>query len=327
MLITILVAVLSFLLIGGVGWAFVGHSDSSDRAVKRAQAFGSPEEKARVARTKAAPAQTAEVRRKQIMDQLKDAERRERKARVTIGAKLRQAGLSLSVRAFWIISVVLMVVVFAAFLLLGQKWYWGFGVGFVAGLGLPRWVVGFLANRRVKKFTGEFPDAVDVIVRGIKSGLPVHDCFKIIGKEFGAPLGPEFQRLVENVGMGMTLEQALEKMYERMPTPELRFFTIVLSIQAKTGGNLAEALGNLSQVLRSRKLMREKVKAMSSEATASASIIGSLPIVVMLIVLITTPKYMMLMFTDDRGHLMLLASAVIMGLGIFVMKKMISFKI
>jgi tight adherence protein B len=261
------------------------------------------------------------------MVQLKDAERRERKARVTIGAKLRQAGLSLSVRAFWIISAVLMVLVTGAFLVLGQKWYWGVGIGLAAGLGLPRWVVGFLANRRVKRFTGEFPDAVDVIVRGIKSGLPVHDCFKIIGREFTVPLGPEFQRLVENVGMGMTLEQALEKMYERMPTPELRFFTIVLSIQAKTGGNLAEALGNLSQVLRSRKLMREKVKAMSSEATASASIIGSLPVVVMLIVLVTTPKYMMVMFTDDRGHLMLLASAVVMGLGIFVMKRMISFKI
>ncbi|HWE47846.1 MAG TPA: type II secretion system F family protein [Caulobacteraceae bacterium] len=325
-MLTIVIAVLGFLLIGGLGWAFVGAGDSRDKAVKRAQSFAAPEEKSR-AKMKGASAQTAEVRRKQIMVQLKDAERRERKARVTINAKLRQAGLSLSVRAFWIISIVLMVVVMATFLLLGQKWYWGVGLGVAAGLGLPRWVVGFLAGRRVKKFTGEFPDAVDVIVRGIKSGLPVHDCFKIIGKEFGAPLGPEFQRLVENVGMGMTLEQALEKMYERMPTPELRFFTIVLSIQAKTGGNLAEALGNLSQVLRSRKLMREKVKAMSSEATASASIIGALPVVVMVIVLITTPKYMMVMFTDDRGHLMLLASGVIMGLGIFVMKRMISFKI
>ncbi|HEY3814660.1 MAG TPA: type II secretion system F family protein [Caulobacteraceae bacterium] len=326
-MLTIVVAVLGFLLIGGLGWAFVGTSDSSDKAVKRAQAFASPDDKARAARAKVTPGQTAEIRRKQIMVQLKDAERRERKARVTIGAKLRQAGLSLSVRAFWIISAVLMVLVTGAFLVLGQKWYWGVGIGLAAGLGLPRWVVGFLANRRVKRFTGEFPDAVDVIVRGIKSGLPVHDCFKIIGREFTVPLGPEFQRLVENVGMGMTLEQALEKMYERMPTPELRFFTIVLSIQAKTGGNLAEALGNLSQVLRSRKLMREKVKAMSSEATASASIIGSLPVVVMLIVLVTTPKYMMVMFTDDRGHLMLLASAVVMGLGIFVMKRMISFKI
>ena len=326
MLVTILIAVLGFALIGGLGWAFVGGGNSSEKAVKRAQSFATPEDKAR-GKLKGNAQQSAEVRRKQIMVQLKEAERRERKARVTINAKLRQAGLTLSVRTFWIISLVLMVVMTGVIFIVGHNILWAGGGGLAAGLGLPRWVVGFLAGRRVKKFTGEFPDAVDVIVRGIKSGLPVHDCFKIIGKEFGAPLGPEFQRLVENVGMGMTLEQSLEKMYERMPTPELRFFTIVLSIQAKTGGNLAEALGNLSQVLRSRKLMREKVKAMSSEATASASIIGSLPVVVMLIVLVTTPKYMMVMFTDDRGHLMLLASAVVMGLGIFVMKRMISFKI
>ncbi len=320
----IVVAVLGFLTIAGLGWVFVGGDNSSAKAVKRAQTFA-PEAKNK--RAKPAPGQTAEIRRKQIVGQLKEAERRERKARVTIDARLRQAGLAISVRTFWIVSVVIGVVVLAVFMVVGQPIYIAGGLGLAAGLGVPRWAVGFLANRRTKKFTGEFPDAVDVIVRGIKSGLPVHDCFKIIGKEFVAPLGPEFQRLVENVGMGMTLEQALEKMYARMPTPELRFFTIVLSIQAKTGGNLAEALGNLSQVLRSRKLMREKIKAMSSEATASASIIGSLPIVVMILVLVTTPKYMMVMFTDDRGHLMLLVSGVVMAIGIFVMKRMISFKI
>jgi tight adherence protein B len=155
----------------------------------------------------------------------------------------------------------------------------------------------------------------------------VHDCLKIIAKECSEPLGPEFQRLVDNIGMGLTFEQALEKMYDRMPTPELRFFAIVMSIQAKAGGNLAEALGNLSAVLRSRKLMREKIKAMSSEATASAGIIGSLPPGVMLIVGLTTPAYMALMFTDPRGNIMLLGGGFWMGLGIFVMKKMINFKI
>ena len=194
------------------------------------------------------------------------------------------------------------------------------------GLGLPRWVVGFLGKRRMKKFSGEFANAVDIIVRGIKSGLPVHDTLKIIGRESPAPLGPEFQRLVENIGVGLTLEQALEKMYERMPTPELRFFTIVIAIQAKTGGNLAEALGNLSAVLRSRKLMSEKIKALSSEATASAGIIGSLPPAVMAMVMVTTPAYMMLMFTDMRGQIMLMGSALWMAAGIFTMKKMINFK-
>ncbi|MFN7360651.1 type II secretion system F family protein, partial [Brevundimonas sp.] len=166
-----------------------------------------------------------------------------------------------------------------------------------------------------------------VIVRGIRSGLPVHDCFKIIARESPAPLGPEFQRLVEAIGVGMTLGQALDKMYERMPSPELRFRAIVMAIQQKTGGNLGEALSNLSTVLRARRMMGEKVKALSSEAISSAGIIGSLPIVVMTLVMVASPDYMSRMFTDPRGHAMLLGSGVWMGLGVLVMKKMISFKI
>ena len=162
-------------------------------------------------------------------------------------------------------------------------------------------------------------------MRGIKSGLPVHDCLKIIAREAPEPLKAEFQRLIENIGMGMGVDQALDKMYERMPTPELRFFTIVMAIQQKTGGNLAEALGNLSIVLRSRKLMREKIKAMSSEATASAAIIGSLPPAVICLIMVVQPSYMGLMFTDSRGQLMLLGSGIWMSLGILVMRKMINF--
>jgi tight adherence protein B len=196
----------------------------------------------------------------------------------------------------------------------------------VAAFGLPRWVVGFLAKRRTKAFTESFADAIDIIVRGIRSGLPVGDCLKIIARESPAPLAPEFSRLVENLAMGVTVEQGLEKMYERMPTSELRFFTIVLAIQSKTGGNLAEALANLSTVLRARKLMREKIKALSSEATASAFIIGAMPPGVMLLVMVTTPSYMMLMFTDHRGNVMLMIGAIWMCLGIFVMRRMINFK-
>ena len=325
MVLTLLIAILGFVTIGGLGWVLVGGNDSRDRALKRANAFAAPGETKR-ARVKPA-GNAADVRRKQMVEQLKAAEKEQRKVRVTISAKLRQAGLSISPRTFWILSLVVGLVTLATLMLLGQKPLVGLGLGFAAGLGAPRWVLGYLAARRVKRFTSEFANAVDVIVRGIKSGLPVHDCFKMIAKEFSAPLGPEFQRLNENVSMGVQLDQALEKMYDHMPTPELKFFGIVLGIQARTGGNLAEALSNLSTVLRSRRLMREKIKAMSSEATASAGIIGSLPIVVMLIVLVTTPSYMMLMFTDSRGHLMLLGSAVWMGMGIFVMKRMISFKI
>jgi tight adherence protein B len=321
----ILAAILGFITIGGLGWALVGGDDSSAQALKRAESFGA-RKGGPSAKKAAAAANTPEARRKQIMVQLQEVERRERKARMTMSAKLKQAGLATTLRTFIIISAVSGVLAFGLAMLFGLNILLALGLGLVFGLGLPRWVVGFLGKRRMKKFSGEFANAVDVIVRGIKSGLPVHDCFKIIGRESPAPLGPEFQKLVEGLGVGLTLQQALDKMFERMPTPELRFFAIVIAIQQKTGGNLAEALGNLSTVLRARRMMGEKIKALSSEATASAGIIGSLPPVVMTLVMITTPAYMMLLFTDMRGQFMLLGSAVWMACGIFMMKKMISFK-
>jgi len=321
----ILAAVLAFITIGGLGWAFVGGGDSSEAAVKRAQTFGGPKQNNAAAR-KAALANTPEARRKQIMLQLQESERAERKARISLAAKLKQAGLATKVSTFWITSAVLGVIAFLFPLLFGLNILIGLGAAVVFGLGFPRWVVGFLGKRRMKKFSGYFPDAVDVIVRGIKSGLPVHDCFKIIARESPAPLGPEFQKLIEGLGVGLTLAQALDKMYERMPTPELKFFAIVIAIQQKTGGNLAEALNNLSIVLRARKMMGEKIKALSSEATASAGIIGSLPPAVMILVSLTTPAYMAKLFTDPRGQFMLLIAVAMMAFGVFVMKKMIAFK-
>ncbi|HEY0052020.1 MAG TPA: type II secretion system F family protein, partial [Caulobacteraceae bacterium] len=306
-MLAMLAAVLGFVMIVAVGFAFVPGGDSTDRALKRTQGFAPAADPKRNARVAAASATNSpEARRKQILAQMKDADRKERKARLTMGAKLRQAGLSWNLRTFWIISVVLGLMMGGLPLLFGAPPILALGLVFIGGFGLPRWVVGFLGKRRMKKFSGEFANAVDIIVRGIKSGLPVHDCLKIIARESPQPLGGEFQRLVENLSVGLTFEQALDKMYERMPTPELRFFTIVIAIQSKTGGNLAEALGNLSTVLRSRKLMGEKIKAMSSEATASAGIIGSLPPAVMGLVMVTTPAYMMVLFTDPRGQILLI---------------------
>lgn len=321
----ILAAILAFITIGGLGWVFVGGDDSSQAAVKRAQGFAVPRQNSAAAR-KAAAANTPEARRKQILLQLQESERRERKARLTMPAKLKQAGLSLSISLFWILSGVLGLIAALIMLILGLPFLLALGAGVVAALGLPRWVVGFLGKRRRAKFSAAFADAVDVIVRGIKSGLPVHDCFKIIAKESPAPLGPEFQTLVEGLGVGLTLSQALDKMYERMPTPELKFFTIVIAIQQKTGGNLAEALNNLSVVLRARRMMGEKIKALSSEAVASAGIIGALPPAVMILVSLTTPAYMAKLFTEPRGQFMLIIAVLLMALGVFVMKKMISFK-
>ena len=321
----ILAAVLAFITIGGLGWVFVGGDDSSAQAVKRAQSLGEPKKSAAIAR-KAAAANTPEARRKQILVQLQDADRRERKARTTLASRLKQAGLSLSVTTFYIISAVVGLVTGLGALIFGLPILVVLGIALIFGLGLPRWIVGFLGKRRMKKFSLEFPNAVDVIVRGIKSGLPVHECFKIIARESPAPLGPEFKTLVEGLGVGLTLEQALETMYGRMPTSELRFFTIVIAIQQKTGGNLAEALTNLSTVLRARRMMGEKIKALSSEALASAGIIASLPPAVMTMVMFTTPGYMMPLFNDFRGNFMLLMAVVLMATGVFVMKRMISFK-
>lgn len=326
MLLPILAAILAFITIGGVGWVLVGGDDSSSQAVKRAKTMGGVRAEAAASAKRAAAANTPEARRKQILLQLQEVDRRERKARMTMWAKLKQAGLSLSVRTFVIISVAAGLVGALLAFVLGANIIIVLGVGVAAGLGLPRWIIGMKAKARMKKFSLAFADAIDILVRGIKTGLPVHDCFKIIARESPEPLAGEFRILVEGMGVGLTLAQALDKMYERMPTPELKFFAIVIAIQQKSGGNLAEALGNLTTVLRARRMMVEKIKALSSEAIASAGIIASLPPMVMILVMLTNPSYMMLMFTDIRGQVMLMGAGLWMAIGVFVMKRMISFK-
>jgi tight adherence protein B len=329
---TIVIAFLGFVIIASLGFAFTGGGSGGSAALtKRTQTIGLGSN-TRTKQRQKAQARTPEERRKQITEQLKEADKRERKARVTLRARMLHAGVSVNITQFWIYSGILGAVAFVIpLLLLGHlpflvRLLIAFGAAFVAGYGLPRWILGMMAAKRVKKFTEEFPNAMDIITRGIKSGLPVNDGLKLAARECAAPLGPEFQRLVENVGVGMSLDAALEKMSENMPAPELRFFTIVISIQAKTGGNLSEALGNLSTVLRARKMMREKIKALSSEAIASASIIGVLPPGVGIMISVVRPEYIAPMFTDPRGQLMFLIGGTWMFMGIMMMRKMINFK-
>lgn len=325
MLGTIGFVLVAFFVMGALGWAFAGGGGENQVNAKRLTAVAGG---AKLEKSKAKTAALDQAgRRKQILQNLKASEIQARKAKQTLESRIRQAGLSFSVRTFWIIRGAVGVLVLLIALVVSRNILIALPAGFIAGFGLPLWVLGFLIKGRIKKFTEEFPNATDIIVRGIKSGLPVMDCLRMIGRESPEPLGAEFRRLVESLGLGMSIEGALEKMYERMPTSEVRFFAIVLSIQQKTGGNLAEALSNLSAVLRARKLMREKIKAMSGEAVASAGIIGSLPPGIMALVTFTTPGYMVPMFEDPRGHAMLLFGAIWMGLGIFVMRKMINFKI
>jgi tight adherence protein B len=309
-----------------VGFMLAGGRTSQERAVKRAQTIVGASGRDAARRLRNQPANNAETRRKQIMKSLQDQERQQKKQRLNTATKLLQAGLSFSVLQFYLGSAGFGVVIFLGLLVLRINPLIALGLGGAAAFGLPHWIVGFLAKRRTNKFTAAFSDAMDIIVRGIKSGLPVHDCIKIIGRETAEPLAGEFRRLVENIGVGMTIDGALEKLHDRMPTSEVRFFTIVMNIQSKTGGNLAEALNNLSAVLRSRKLMREKVKALSAEATSSAMIIGCLPPGVIILISLWTPSYMLPMFHDHRGWLMLGGSAIWMALGVFVMVRMINFK-
>ena len=191
--------------------------------------------------------------------------------------------------------------------------------------GLPRWLLSYLKKRREGKFLDAFPDAVDIIVRGVKAGLPLLDCLKMITIEAPEPVKSEFRAIVETQAIGMPLGEACAKLYEQMPVPEANFFGIVVSIQQRSGGNLAEALGNLSRVLRDRKKMKAKIQAMSQEAKASAGIIGALPLAVMTLVYITSPNYISLLWTEPLGRVMLAASVVWMSMGVMVMKKMINF--
>ncbi|WP_269714703.1 type II secretion system F family protein [Caulobacter sp. NIBR2454] len=316
-------AILGFVAVAGLGFVFAGPSET--RASKRTQAVAGVTGGRKIAR--AAAVQTPDARRRQLLKTLKDQDRQQKKAATSLSARLQQAGLRMGLREFWIGSGMLAAVVLAILLLVGQPWWIAVGAAFSAGLGLPRWTVDLLANRRIGRFTGDFADAIDIVVRGIRSGLPVHDCLRVIAEETAEPLAGEFRQLGENLALGLSMEGALEKMYGRMPTTELRFFTIVLSIQQKTGGNLAEALSNLSNVLRARKMMREKIKALSAEAVASALIIGCMPPGVMAMISITSPAYMTPMFHDPRGQLMLLGGALWMTLGVLVMRRMINFKI
>jgi tight adherence protein B len=199
------------------------------------------------------------------------------------------------------------------------------GLGFAGAFGVPRWVLSFLRKRRERKFIEGLPDAVDIIVRGVKAGLPLGDCIRMITMESPEPLKTEFRLIMDTQAIGIPMGEACGKLYERTPLPEANFFGIVVAIQQKAGGNLSEALGNLSKVLRDRKKMRAKIQAMSQEAKASAAIIGALPIAVMILVYMTSPQYISLLFTNPTGHIMLAGSAVWMTMGVLVMKKMINF--
>jgi tight adherence protein B len=269
-------------------------------------------------------------RRKSVQDTLRELEekqkaRSKRTKSPPLLLRMEQAGLSWSRRTFLFISLGCGLVIFFAVWVVGAPIYAAAAFGVTGLLGLPRWVVNFLRKRRMNAFLEEFANASDVIVRGVKAGLPLNDCIKIIANEAAEPVRSEFRHITETQAMGVSLGDAVARLPERVPVPEANFFAIVVSIQQRAGGNLSEALGNLSRVLRERRKMKGKINAMSMEAKASAAIIGALPPVVMILVYITSPAYITLLFTEQLGNVILGASAIWMTIGILVMRRMINF--
>jgi tight adherence protein B len=265
-------------------------------------------------------------RRDVIENTLKEFDERHKKSKgVPLSVRLAQAGFSWSKRQFFLVSAAIGAAMFMLGLITGSGLIVSVVLGAAGALGLPRWLLSFMKKRRETKFLNAFPDSVDIIVRGVKAGLPLLDCLKMITLEAPEPVKSEFRAIVETQAIGMPLGEACGKLYEQMPVPEANFFGIVISIQQRAGGNLAEALGNLSRVLRDRKKMKAKIQAMSMEAKASASIIGALPIAVMTLVYITSPNYISLLWTEPLGRVMLACSVVWMSMGVMVMKKMINF--
>jgi tight adherence protein B len=319
---TLALAFLAAITVGGLAWVFLYPYLSGEKKAESRRAT--------VARSEPAAARQADrtqrSRREQVEGSLKELEARAQKdKKIPLAMRISQAGLEWSEQKFWIISGVLGLFGLGAAYVAGGGMLGAAGIGFAMALGMPRWLLGFLKKRREKAFLKALPDAVDVIVRGIKAGLPLFESIKVVVNDSPEPLRSEFRAIIETQAVGMPLGEACARLYERMPLPEANFFGIVIAIQQKSGGNLSEALGNLSKVLRDRKKMADKIQAMSMEAKASAGIIGSLPPVVMILVFITTPDYIALLWTNSMGQLMLVACAVWMSMGVMVMKKMINF--
>ena len=276
-----------------------------------------------------AQAETTQNRRRQVADTLQELEDRQAaREKVSLRLRLERAGLDISPRSYWIASVATGVVIGAGVWLSAPSLpiFVPLLAAFVGIVGLPRWVLARLVKRRQFKFVDEFANAIDVIVRGVKSGLPLIECLSIIARESPQPLAEEFTEIVEQQRVGVPLGEAFERMMGRMPMAEVRFFAIVIGIQQQAGGNLSEALGNLSGVLRDRKRLAAKVRALSAEAKASAAVLGALPFIVMILVYITTPSYISILWTTNFGQFLLAAAGMWMSCGILVMRKMINFK-
>ena len=244
-----------------------------------------------------------------------------------LSLRLERTGLKWSLSQYLYASLGLALVVAIVVYFQSRAPLLSLGVGIFVGAGVPHMVVGYFVNRRRTQFITKFPDAIELLVRGLRSGLPVTETLNVVAQEIPGPVGEEFKLVTERIKIGRTMEAALQETADRLDTPEFNFFTITLAIQRETGGNLAETLSNLADVLRKRAQMKLKIKAMSSESKASAYIVGALPFIVFAMIWWINPGYLGGFFTDDRLIVTGLGGLVWMGIGAFIMAKMVSFEI
>jgi tight adherence protein B len=318
---------------GAVAYAFLFNTIAEEKtAGRRLDTIKRAETDRTVVKASRDRVAEAAKRRKSVQDSLKELDAKQLAAdknikKPPLRIQLRQAGMQISVERFYIYSVICGIALTALAYFVGAPLLILPGALLAGVFGLPRWFVSFRRARRVKAFLNEFPNALDVIVRAVKSGLPLNDGIRLIATEAQEPVKTEFRRIVESQQVGMSMPDATLRMPETMPCQEAGFFGIVIQIQQQAGGNLSEALGNLSRVLRDRKKMRAKVQALSMEAKASAAIIGALPFIVAFLVYLSSPNYIMPLFTTSTGHLILGVSGIWMSIGIFVMRKMMNFEV
>ena len=312
---TVLAAGLAIISLGGLAFVFSG---GNSRADGRRALVAKPEQKVNVAADRAA-------KKKQMSDSLKDLEKKSKRKGPDLAGRIEQAGLPINARQFIMISIATGVGV-AGFTFFKSESFLMAGLfGVMAGLGLPNLVLSRLRSRRINKFIDLLPNGLDIIVRGVKAGLPLGDTLRIVSNESPEPLRGEFRKLVESVALGLPLDEAAEKMAQRVPVSETNFFSIVIGIQLKAGGNLSEAIGNLSRTLRERKKMKGKIKAMAMEAKASAAIIGAVPFIVTLLLYLSSPKYISLLWLTQHGRVVAAIACFWMSIGIVMMRKMIKF--
>ena len=327
-----MIIILAAVAAGAVSYAFlfteIEAGNKTQSRIKKVKSAETDFTKVKAARDRV---NEATKRRKSVQENMKELEQKKieriKKSRPNLKGKLVQSGLQITDKQLYMFASIPGLIVFALLFLGDFPIYVAAGVFFVVTFGVPRFVVSFIWKRRMKKFIEEFPNALEVICRSIKSGLPLNDAMRLIAADGQEPVKSEFRRIIESQAMGISIPDACMRMYNNVPLQEVSFFAIVITIQAQAGGNLSEALGNLARVLRERKKMKAKVAALSVEAKASASIIGALPFIVTLLVYLSSPKYMMILFTDPRGHMIMIAGGFWMSIGLFVMKNMVSFDV